>query len=205
MTLESVKEEIALRRKKKTHPTNKKKRRKIYNYCMKICITIIITLSILIALKSNQKFESLFYQRVYEDNIPFSKMNDIYKKYFGTSIPFAKVISNETKGVFKEELKYESKEQYEEGVKLKVEQNYLVPILDSGMVVYVGDKENYGNTVIIQQIDGVDVWYSNLESLNVKLYDYVEKGSLLGEVKDDTLVLIFKKDGKVIDYEKELS
>lgn len=205
MTLESVKEEIALRRKKKTHPSVTKKKKKIYHYCVKICITVIITLSLLIALKSNQEFETLFYQKVYEDNIPFSKINDVYKKYFGTSIPFSGVISNETQSVFKEDLKYLKKEQYEEGVKLTVENNYLVPILDSGMVVFVGEKENYGLTAIIQQIDGVDVWYSNLGSVNVKLYDYVEKGSLLGEVKEDTLILIFKKDGKVLNYESELS
>lgn len=205
MTLESVKEEIALRRKKKTHPKSTGKNKKIYNYLIKTCITIIITLGLLIALKNNQKFESYFYQKVYEDNIPFSKINDVYKKYFGTSIPFSGVISNETQSVFKEELKYKSKEQYEEGVKLKVEKNYLVPILDSGMVVFVGEKENYGDVVIIQQVDGTDVWYSNLGSINVKLYDYVEKGNLLGEVKDDTLVLIFKKDGKVLNYEDEPS
>ena len=203
MTLESVKEEIALRRKRKTHPS--KNKNKIYNYFIKIFITIIITLSLLIALKSNQKFESFFYQKVYEDNIPFSKINDVYKKYFGTSIPFAGVISNKTQSVFKEELKFLSKEDYEDGVKLSVEKNYLVPVIESGMVVFVGEKEKYGFTVIIQQIDGTDVWYSNLGSVNVKLYDYVEKGSLLGDVVDDSLILVLKKDGKVLKYEDELS
>ena len=73
------------------------------------------------------------------------------------------------------------------------------------MVVFVGEKEKYGSTVIIQQIDGTDLWYSNLESVNVKLYDYVEKGSLLGDVVDDSLVLVLKKDGKVLNYEDEFS
>lgn len=205
MTLESIKEEIALRRREKTHPVILKKRKRYERYFTKIFITIIITLSLLIALKSNKTFESVFYQKVYEENIPFSKFNELYKKYFGTSIPFSGIVSNPEKKVFGETLKYESKTRYEEGVKLNVGKEYLAPVLDSGMVVFIGEKENYGNTVIIQQIDGKDVWYSNLENVNVSLYDYVEKGSLLGEVKDEDLILIFKKDGKVLDYEKELS
>ena len=34
---------------------------------------------------------------------------------------------------------------------------------------------------------------------------YVEKGSLLGDVVDDSLVLVLKKDGKVLNYEDEFS
>ena len=90
-------------------------------------------------------------------------------------------------------------------MKLTVSKEYLVPVIDSGMVVFIGDKEKYGKTVIVQQVNGIDVWYSSLENVSVQLYDYVEKGDLLGDVKDTSLILVFKKDGKVLDYEKELS
>ena len=58
----------------------------------------------------------------------------------------------------------------------------MVPILESGIVLYIGEKENYGQTIIIEQIDGVEVYYSNINS-NVKLYDYIEKGNLLEYAK----------------------
>ena len=101
--------------------------------------------------------------------------------------------------VFNEKINYKEKYDYNDGVKLVVDNNYLVPVFESGIVVYKGEKDNYGYTVIVQQVDGVDVWYSNISS-DIDLYDYVEKGSLLGEVKDNNLYLYFYKNGEFIDY-----
>jgi stage IV sporulation protein FA len=80
----------------------------------------------------------------------------------------------------------------------------MVPVLEDGIVVFMGEKEGYGNTVIVEQVNGVDVYYSNINSNNIKLYDYVEKGKLLGEVKDTKLYLVFQKDGKFLNYKKYL-
>ena len=87
-------------------------------------------------------------------------------------------------------------------VALTVTTNYLVPVKKSGLVVFIGEKENYGNVIIIQQMDGIDLWYGNLKETNVKLYDYVEEGTLLGEVKENTLYLVFKKEGNVLNYQE---
>ena len=73
--------------------------------------------------------------------------------------------------------------------------------MDSGIVIFIGDKEGYGKTVIVQQENGVDVWYSNLEEINVKLYDYIKKGNLIGMVNQN-LYLVFIKNGDVIDYKE---
>ena len=76
----------------------------------------------------------------------------------------------------------------------------MIPALESGVVVFLGEKEEYGTTIIIEQINGVEVFYSNVDALNLKLYDYVEKGKLIGEVKDNKLYLVFSKDGKYLNY-----
>ena len=81
--------------------------------------------------------------------------------------------------------------------------NYAVPVLESGIVVYKGEKDNYGNTIIVQQINGIDMWYGNIIDSNVKLYDYVTKGSILGNC-NDYLYVVFKKDGNVLPYEENL-
>ena len=78
----------------------------------------------------------------------------------------------------------------------------IIPVLESGLVVFIGDKDNYKNSIIIQQVNGIDVWYSNINNSNLKLYDYVEKGTLIGETINNELFLVFKKDGKAIDYKK---
>ena len=202
MTIESVKEEINKRRKNKTHPLVKEKtKRKLVN---KLTILLLLELGVIIGIKTNKDSKQFVKVKVFEETFPFSKINSLYQKYFGTSLPFEGVLKNDTETVFKEKLSYSKKEKYQDGLKLTVTKEYLAPVLESGMVVFIGDKENYGKTVIIQQIDGIDVWYSNMDNINVNLYDYIEKGTLIGSVKESSLILLFKKDGKILDYENKI-
>lgn len=187
---------------KKKYKTNKKTNIPIF--FSKVLITIILTLTTLIVLKNNNKYKTIFYKEVYEKNISFATINELYQKYFGSPLPFKDFFKDDTKMVFSENLKYSEQSKYLDGVKLTVDNNYLVPILESGMVVFIGEKEGYGNTVIIQQMDGIDVWYGNVDTVNVKLYDYVEKGNLLGEVSSKELYLVFKKNGEVLKYEEHI-
>lgn len=190
---------------KKKEPKNSKKNWASFSYFFsKFLITIIVTLVTLILLKTNDKFRTIFYRKVYDENLSFTSINNWYQKTFGSQIPFSELLKKETKTVFNEKLEYTEQSKYLDGVKLKVTKNYLVPIIESGMVVFIGEKDGYGKTVIIQQMDGIDVWYGNINNTNLKLYDYVEKGNLLGEVKDTNLYLVFKKEGKILSYEKHL-
>ncbi len=190
-------------RNKKKKPSISK-RTSYTKFISKLGITIILTLTVLITLKSNQNYRATFYQYVYENHISFASINATYQKYFGSPLPFLNLLEDQTKPVFDEKLNFKEQHKYKDGVALTVDQHYLVPVLESGMIVFVGEKEGYGNTVIVQQMDGIDVWYSNLNTMSVKLYDYIEKGSLLGEVKGDQLYLVYKKNGIVLDYEEHL-
>lgn len=190
-------------KKMKQHSNNK-----YNNYLFKTINSILICglffIISLILIKSNDKIKTKFYHYVYDTNISFASINNWYTKIFGSPIPFKNLIKDTTQPVFDEKLNYSNNEQYLDGVKLIVDDNYLIPILETGMVTFVGEKEGYGNTIIIEQVDGVSLWYGNLDKENVKLYDYVEKGSLLGEVKGNTLYLVYKKDGNVLNYEDYL-
>ena len=167
-------------------------------FLLKLLISIVLMLIVLILIKANSNFKSGFYKQVYSNNLSFTNIKNIYNKYIGSTDIIDKVVKTET--VFSEKLTYSSKEKYKDGVKLKVDKNYLVPITESGIIVFIGDKDGYGNTVIVQRIDGVDEWYGNIENINVKLYDYVKKGDLLGECSDN-LYLVYKKDGNILNYE----
>lgn len=166
----------------------------------KLLFVIILTVITLIVLKGNTRFRELFYKYVYDTNISFAQINNWYQSKFGSPIPFDEYI-NDTESVFEETLKYSEASIYKDGVKLTVDYNYLVPALDSGIVIFVGEKEGYGNTVIIEQENGVDVWYSGLSEINLSLYDYIKEGSLIGEA-NETLYLVFIKDGEVVDYKE---
>ena len=191
--------------KKKNNISNAHKKNKYFKlFIYKLLITTSIVLVVLILTKSSDKFKAIIKQNVYDKNFSFAKVNEVYTKYLGSALPFKdlKIFKEEVKPTFDEKLKYSEESEYNDGVKLTVEDNYLVPIQESGLVVFTGVKEGYGNIVIIQQIDGVDLWYGNIDNVNVNLYDYVEKGNLLGEVKGNTLYLVYQKDGKYIDYKE---
>jgi len=170
-------------------------------FFIKLLISIVITLVILILIKSSSNFKNNFYKHIYSNNISFTKLKGVYNKYIGDFNIFDNVVKIET--VFNEKLMYNSSEKYLDGVKLSIDSNYLVPINESGVVVFIGEKENYGNTVIIQRIDGIDEWYGNIKNVNVKLYDYVSEGELLGEASNN-LYLVYKKDGNILNYEEYL-
>lgn len=173
----------------------------IKKFAYKITFLIVITLVLLIALKSNENFRNTFYNYIYKSNISFASINGWYKSRFGSPLPFSDFFNdNETIPVFNEKLEYKEVNKYKDGVALNVEYQYLIPSLDSGIVIFVGEKEEYGKTVIVQQENGVDVWYSNINEINVKLYDYIKKGSLIGSV-DEKLYLVFIKNGDIVNYE----
>lgn len=130
-----------------------------------------------------------------ETNFEFSKINTLYNKYIG------KLTDENTEVVSGNQLlEYTSKEKYNDGAKLTVSENYNVNLLESGIVVYIGEKEGYGNTIIVQQSNGIDAWYGNIENVDVKIYDYIEKGTIIGNA-NKTLYLVFQKNGEILNYE----
>lgn len=177
-----------------------KDKKLIFSFINKTLIVIILFLGVLISVKIKPSVKTVIKKYLYEDNLSFATFNSFYDKYLGGVLPFKK--DDGIKTVFNEKLEYEEVSLYKDGCKLKVSTNYLVPVLESGIIVFIGEKENYGKTIIIQQVNGVEVWYGNINSTNLTLYDYVEKGSLIGETKDNSLYLVFQKDGSFVDYKE---
>ena len=173
------------------------------NFCIRSFIVIIIFLFIAIICKTNNSFKDLIYKNVYETNLSFTTFKNFYEKHLG-GISFLDKMVSDVKPVFNSTLEYSNSSKYYDGVSLDVTTNYLVPVLESGIVVYIGKKEHYGNVIIIQGMDGVDISYANMYSSSVSLYDYIEKGDLLGEVDGNKLYLVYSKDGKVLNYEEYL-
>lgn len=172
----------------------------IAKYISRILIVIILTLIVLIGIKTHEGFKKGVYKHVFNTNFSFATVNKWYQDIFGSPLPFKDLFKDKIIPVFNETLTYSDKKDYLDGVELTVSNKYLTPALESGIVIFVGNKDDYGKTVIVQQINGIDVWYSNLSGVNVGLYDFIEKGSLIGETIDDKLYLVFEKDGEKLDY-----
>ena len=168
------------------------------------CLTVIIIFLVLAILsKTSPTYKDLIVNNIYQKNISFAKIKKLYYKYLGGIEPLDKAVEKDLT-VFNEKLTYDSESKYYDGVKLEVDNNYLVPTIKEGMVIYIGEKENYGNVIIIEGVDGIDIWYGNMEKTTVKLYDYVDAGTYLGTTKDNCLYLAYQKDGKFLDYEAYL-
>lgn len=178
----------------------------ILGFINRTLISGILLLSVLCMIKMNPDTKKQVYQTVYGTNFSFASFQKWYQKYFGNLFP-EEITKNIGKDqmVFQESFVYQKKENIENGVRVSVGKGYLMPTLESGLVVFMGEKEDLGETLIIQQVNGVDAWYVGLTLKDLKLYDYVEKGSLLGETREKTLDLYFQKEGAFVDYQNYIS
>lgn len=192
MTLEEYKN-------KRNKKNNKDSKKYVSNLVTRTLLTVILVFGVLIMVNFDKDLKSKIEKYLFTTNHSFSSINSIYNKYFAD-------LTSKTKdsvAVFNEKEKTEEKEsvtKYKDGVRKKVDKGENIKLLNSGIVVFVGEKEGYGNTIIVQQSNGTDAWYGHMNKVNVKLYDYVEKDKSLGTA-DDYVYLVFQKDGKYIDYE----
>ena len=163
----------------------------------KFLIAIIFFLASIIFTNMSESNMLLYKEYVLTESLPFTKIKGWYEELFGEVLPDSK--NNQM--VFDGKLLYKDIKDYYDGEQLTLNNNTLINNITSGIVVFIGEKDNYNNTVIIQGVDGVDAWYGNLENVSVKLYDYVEKNSVLGQTQDDKLYLVLKKDNDYLKYE----
>lgn len=190
---------IAFKNKKKKLHENKR-----VNYSSKFKVILSkFLLAIIFFLCSiiytNMSDDNLLYykEHILSESLPFTRIRGWYENLFGEVIP-----SNESvQTVFAGKLMYKSISDYLDGEVLEVDNESLVNNIASGVVVFIGDKEGYGNTVIIQGIDGIDIWYGNITNVSVNLYDYIEKEHVIGQTTDDKLYLVIKKDNDYLKYE----
>lgn len=59
-----------------------------------------------------------------------------------------------------------------------------VEAMNEGLVHFVGMKEGFGKTVIVQHGDKSETWYGNLDKIDVNLYEYISKGAKVGTAMD---------------------
>ena len=187
---------------KNSNNKESKLKKRLYSFIIRMLILVIIFLSLGVFFKSSSPLKDKVYNYVFKDDINFTKIKGLYNKYLGGVLPLKKEVNTEK--VFNEKLAYTSNSIYHDGGVLGVTSNYLVPSLSEGMVVFIGEKENYGNTIIVEDLSGIEYWYGNIGSTSLKLYDYIEKGSYIGEVKDTNLYLVISSNGKYLNYEDYL-
>lgn len=175
----------------------------LFAILIKSLIVVLLFLSSMIFIRQNDKNKKMFKEKVYNNSLSFAKIYNLYSKYLGDALPFKDTIKDDTKKVSNEKITYTSIKKEGDGYLLEIPSNYTLQSIKSGIVIEVKKDDKYKNIVKIQDKSGVNITYKNLSEVEVKLYDYVEKGEILGSASDK-LYMIFEKDGKYLSYEKYL-
>jgi len=165
----------------------------------KVLLSIIFVLLSTIYIKLDPENLSYFKKNLFESNLTFTKMNNWYHDTFGSILPTVKEPQDTLVSSNKNPVN--QKESYLDGYKISSSKMSPVASITSGILVYMGEKEGYGNTLIIQGVDGVDIWYGGITDTNLKLYDYIDANTILGNTLEDHYYLLFQKNGEYLTYE----
>ena len=71
-------------------------------------------------------------------------------------------------------------------IMIETEKDANIEAMNEGFIRFIGEKEGFGKTVIIQHGDNSETWYGNLGDISVSLYEYIEKGKNVGKASDGT-------------------
>jgi len=152
----------------------------IFNKLFTITIFVLI---VMIVSNFSPEFRGFVNDKILNSTIDFSFVNK-----FTNNITDVFKTSNEDVPVVSTNIE---SEKYLDGIKYNYSGDVLLK--SSGIVTYIGEKEGYGNTVVIQQSNGYYAWYGNI-SESIKIYDYVEANSKIGTSDKEYYYVLLKDD-----------
>lgn len=152
----------------------------------KLIISLVLLSILFILLKQNP----LLKYSILDDSLSFNTINQYLGKYIvKTAIEPVNNINNT--------LNYTK---YNDGIKVFLSHNQ-VEAYDSGVVVYLGDINDYNDCIVIQGFNDIDLWYCNLTNYDVTMYEYIKKNTIIGRTNHE-LILIGKSNGQFYNLEK---
>lgn len=149
-----------------------------------------------------------------EQDFQFTAVANWYEEQFGEPLALLPFTEQNTSTVVENELEYalpasgKILEDFgENGQKVTIEtpKGTAVTAMSGGRVVFVGEKEEFGQTVVIQHSDESETWYGHLSEIDVSIYEYVDKGSSIGKATETSdglngsFYFALKKDNAFVD------
>lgn len=177
------------------------KNRYLANLITRVLLIVIFLLFVLILNKYNKNLTLKFKNELFNKSLNFASINKVSQKVLGKDV-FYYENNTDSIQVISNEFSSSNSIKYLDATKITVSDNLPIGSISSGVVVFMGEKENYGNTVIIQGLDGYSIWYANIKDLNVKMYDYIEKQNLIGAANGDFVYLLIEKNNKFYSYDE---
>jgi stage IV sporulation protein FA len=154
-----------------------------------------------------------FVSKTMEQSFQFAAFTNWYEEKFGKSLALLPLPNNSAQPQVNPDdfvipasgRVFESFEVNGQGVMVETMAHSNVEAMNGGFVSFVGVKEDTGKTVIIQHADNSYTWYGQLGEVEVKLYDYIETGDVLGKttvLEDGSKGMFYfaiQKDNEFID------
>lgn len=168
-------------------------RKYVNNLIKRVIISLFVLIVISFALKNNYYYETI-YNIIYCDTIDFSY---VYSKMH---FLLGKTLSNHEQYVISDRLKYSDIKKHNNSFELITEENLVINNINPGVVTFIGELEDLGNTIIVSGDNNIDYWYSNIDNVSVNLYDHITD-AILGSTAGNHLIMTFKKDDEYLDYE----
>lgn len=160
-----------------------------------ISLLLLIITSVLINITS---VYNTLYKLIYEMDVDYSYISSKTKYIIGN------ILGNKDKYVSSNKLFYKEIKEYGNGYKLMTDNHYIINAIKSGTVIFIGNKDSLGPTVIVESASGVCFWYSGLENISVNLYDYIDTNTIIGSTLEDYLILTISKDNEYLSYEENI-
>jgi stage IV sporulation protein FA len=132
-----------------------------------------------------------FVVKTMETEFQFAAVSDWYEKQFGKPLALLPVKTEEpaqenTNNGTQYALPASGRilEDFgDNGQKITIEtgKDALVEAMNEGLVTFVGTKDGFGKTIIIQHGDKSETWYGNLSDFEVNVYEYIDAGAKVGK------------------------
>ena len=200
----------------KDHPLFKKE-----YFFFKILVSICLFLVVAVMFKHpSVRLDSArsFVTENMNQEFQFASVSSWYENTFGKPIAFLPAESNtetvESGEEYAMPVSGEITQTFEangEGIIMETSIGSKVESINEGVVIFAGEKEGIGKTVVIQHANKSESWYGQLETIDVKLYDLVKKGKEVGQVtvsedgSKGRFYLAIKENNAFVDPKKVIS
>ncbi|MCA0969940.1 M23 family metallopeptidase [Halobacillus litoralis] len=140
-----------------------------------------------------------------QEDFPFAKVSAWYSDRFGD--PLEVISQNEDPAPSQAALPVSGSvttpfEANGKGIRMAVEAGSPVQAVKSGTVVFVGNVEETGKTVVVQHEDGSKSTYGFLTEVQVHLYENIPAQTVLGDAQASEVFFGIEKNDQYIDPAK---
>ncbi|HLR62601.1 MAG TPA: M23 family metallopeptidase [Lentibacillus sp.] len=117
------------------------------------------------------------------EEFPFASVNQWYQETFGAPMALSSSPSADEGEALAFPVSGSVSETFQAngtGIKLAPEQETAVSAMQGGVVTFAGNNHETGKTVIVQHPDNSETVYGNLSSIDVHMYQFINRGQQLG-------------------------